>query len=142
MAFYLLKKFLLIWVAVNVEINLLQFCYALYIQEIFTIYILQLKPMDRPSRQYNEQFNEITIILIIVILSLLTDYVPSAALRYQIGSAVMILIYAQVFVNTLFLFMDVFYSLRRVYKTLKYQYAMLQMGSQVKTHNAVVDKID
>jgi ABC-type multidrug transport system fused ATPase/permease subunit len=140
-AFYLIKKFLLIFVAVNIEDNILQICIALYISEIYTIYILFVKPMDRRSRNLNEQFNEITIILLLIILSLLTDFVP-ASVRYQVGNFVMGMIYLQVFVNSVFLMVDVIGSLGRVYKILRFKYVMRERAKQVRTHNKTVDEID
>lgn len=63
--------------------------------------------MDRPLRQYNENFNDIVILFVIIILSLLTDYVPSATLRYSIGYIIIYFLYAQLTVNTIFLVVDI-----------------------------------
>jgi hypothetical protein len=133
---------LLIFVAVTLEINLLQFCAALYIQEFYTIYIMLIKPMDRPSRQLNEYFNEVMIIIVIMILSLFTDYVPDAGIRYQTGSIIIYLVCIQIAVNTLFLMIDVTRYLKRIYKIFKYKYVMNNRVVEVTTHNAVIDTVD
>ena len=63
--------------------------------------------MDRPLRQYNENFNDIMILGVIITLSLLTDYVPSATLRYSIGYVIIYCLYAQLTVNGVFLMIDI-----------------------------------
>lgn len=57
-------------------------------------------------RHYNECFNELTIIQIIITVTLLTDYVPSASVRYDVGILLIYMIIVQTAVNTLFLMID------------------------------------
>ena len=75
-SFSLLRKFVIIYTAVNLENNTMQICAALLIQSGLAIYILQVKPMDRPTRQLTESFNEFWICQLIIFTTLLTDFVP------------------------------------------------------------------
>ncbi len=62
--------------------------------------------MKDKKRNNLEIFNEITTSLIIIMMLLLTDYVPSPLVRYSIGWLFIYVIYFQIGINTVFFLVD------------------------------------
>ena len=86
-------KFLLILISVFLPYVNLQIAGALYVLEIYTIYIISIKPMNHSKRNYIEYFNEILLIFILILLSTLTEYVPDSMFRYEIGWVIIYIFY-------------------------------------------------
>ena len=49
--------------------------------------------MNRPDRNYIEYFNEITLLILIILLAPLTDYITDANIRLKVGWAIIYIIY-------------------------------------------------
>jgi hypothetical protein len=92
-AFSLLRKLLLILVAIILDFNLLQIILALYIQQSYTCYVLMFWPMLELRRDLLEIFNEVAVFSVVLMLCPLTDYVPDPTIRYSIGWAVIYIIF-------------------------------------------------
>jgi len=49
--------------------------------------------MNRPGRNYIEYFNEISLLILIILLAPLTDYVTDPNVRLKVGWAIIYIIY-------------------------------------------------
>lgn len=139
-AFSLYRKAILIWIAVNVELNVLQFAMATYIQEFYVAFIMNFSPMLGVLRNKVEFFNELVILITIFLQCLLTDYVPDPEIRYNVfGWLIVTLIYFQIVFNTVFLMMSVFHQCKRIYKIFRFYIVMRQRSDRNMIHNWQVE---
>lgn len=113
-AFSIIRKFSLIFIAVIFNISTLQLAGSLVLQQCFTFYVLDVRPMQDLFRQRVEFFNETMLLLFALMNCTLTDYVPSTKIRYDIGWVLIYMIFAQVFVNAFFLGVSVYRQLKRI----------------------------
>lgn len=119
----MIRQFIIVFIAVRFDFSLLQFTVALYLQEIYTIYLLDTKPMKEPWRNYVEYFNEIMLFTQVILMCTLTDFVPSPWVRYNITGWLMIYImYIQFTMNAILLVYQMLSSLRIAYFKARFAY--------------------
>lgn len=79
----LLRMLCLIGLAVGSDWNLLQYGSAVYIQEVYCIYLLATAPYLDLKRNRIEYFNEVLMLYMLLLMATFTDYVPSPKIRYE-----------------------------------------------------------
>jgi hypothetical protein len=82
LAFNIVKRFLLLFVAVYFRFPLLQLISVLYIQTVFALYVMMIWPMEDMVDNQTLIFNELILTSICVILFSFTQYVPDSLIRY------------------------------------------------------------
>lgn len=66
----------------------------MYVQLGFTCYVLLVRPMKDRQRNLIEYFNEVIIFCQVILMLLLTDYVPDPSIRYDyVGWLIIYLLY-------------------------------------------------
>jgi hypothetical protein len=113
----------------------------MYIQTIFTVYILKVQPMDESISNYTLIFNELVITFLCINLFIFTDYVPSALVRYQLGWIFLYFVYLVVLVTAGVWIFDFYQMIKRQYMILKFKHLMEQRKIKVIQHNTLVDII-
>ena len=82
LAYNLIRRFLLMYVAVSIKFPLLQLISFLYIQTTFALYVMVVWPMEDTVDNQSLIFNELILTAICVILFSFTQYVPDSKIRY------------------------------------------------------------
>lgn len=81
----IIRRFLFAFAAVAVSWNIIQLTMIIYLQQMFTIFILAINPMDNLYGNQILFFNEIFISMLCIILYLFTDYIPNPIVRYEVA---------------------------------------------------------
>lgn len=136
------RKALVLWLAINQDINVVQVMFALLLQETYVVYLMAMKPMLGTIRNNVEFFNEILILAALIMLCTLTDYVPDPKIRYNVTGFIIIgMIYVQLAVNTFFLMLSIVYEIKRMFKIIRYYYVMRLRHEKRIVHNWTVEEL-
>ena len=76
LAFNLIRRFMLIFIATQTNYPLIQIVSVLYIQTVFAVYALWVRPMNDSIGNSTLIFNELVITTLCIILFTFTEFVP------------------------------------------------------------------
>jgi len=115
LAFNLIRRFLLIFVAIELSYPLIQLICVLYIQTVFTLYVLYVRPMNDSIGNSTLIFNELLITTLCIILFTFTEFVPYSLVRYNLGWIFLYLVYLVILITTGVWVLDVYQMTKRQY---------------------------
>jgi len=97
---------------------------VLYIQTIFAVYVLWVRPMNDSIGNSTLIFNELVITTLCIILFTFTEFVPYSLIRYNLGWIFIYLVYLVILVTAFVWILDVYQMTKRQYLILKHKYIL------------------
>ena len=105
---------------------------------LMIIYLCVVKPFDSKKINYNEIFNEICILIASYHLFMLTDFVATADLQYNIGWSLIAITSTSIVVNLVISLYDTF---REIFKYAQWFYRKRKYNKRILSSKNCVKKV-